>query len=339
MKYDITIFPEDLGHAADIARQVEAFGYDGLWTAEVAHNPFFPLVLGAGVTQRINLGTQIAVAFPRSPMMTANIAWDLAALSKGRFILGLGTQVRAHIERRFSTEWRDPVGRLREYIESLRAIWNAWQNEAPLRYRGEHYSFTLMTPFFNPGPIENPDIPIYIAGVNEKICTLAGEICQGLHAHGFHTVRYLREIVMANVEAGLKKAGRSRSDFELVVPIFTVTGHNDASLQKSVVDTKARIAFYASTPAYKVVMDLHGWGEIGDKLSYMARKGKWDEMWQHVSDEMLEEIAVVATPQDLPAKLQARYGGLADRICFGWESDDTDGREFWKEIAEVLKTT
>lgn len=336
MKYDITIFPEDLGNAADIAKQVESYGFDGLWTAEVAHNPFFPLVLGAGVTERINLGTQIAVAFPRSPMMTANIAWDLAAVSKGRFILGLGTQVRAHIEKRFSTEWRDPVPRLREYIESLRAIWNAWQNAAPLRYRGKYYTFTLMTPFFSPGPIEKPDIPIYIAGVNEKICRLAGEVCQGLHAHGFHTARYLHEIVLPNITSGLKEAGRTREDFELVVPIFTVTGHDDTEMQKSIRETKARIAFYASTPAYKVVMDLHGWNEAGEKLSYMARKGKWDEMWQHVSDEMLEEIAIVAPADELPARLQQRYAGLADRICFGWESDDKDGREFWKKISSAL---
>jgi probable F420-dependent oxidoreductase len=210
MKFDISLFPNDLNAMPEIARLVEQSGFVGLWTAEAAHNPFLPLALAAHVTTRIQLGTQIAVAFPRSPMVTAQIAWDLAAQSKGRFILGLGTQVKTHITHRFSTEWGQPVARLREYIEAMRKIWDTWQTGAPLRHKGQFYTFALMTPFFNPGPIENPSIPVYVAGVNERICQMAGEICQGLHAHAFHTRRYLEEIVINSVEKGLKRSDRQR---------------------------------------------------------------------------------------------------------------------------------
>lgn len=325
MKFDITTFPGDLKTAADMGRKIEQHGFDGLWTAETAHNPFLPLTLIATSTSHMTLGTQIAVAFPRSPMVTANLAWDLQAQSDGRFALGLGTQVRAHIKYRFGMSWEAPIARLREYIESLRAIWNTWQTGERLRYRGKHYTFTLMTPFFNPGPISHPDIPIYIAGVNEQICRLAGELCQGLHAHAFHTARYLREQVIPNIEAGLLRCQRSRSDFELVVPIFVVTGRSDKEFEKSVVETKSHIAFYASTPTYKAVMDLHGWSEVREKLSQLARDGKWNEMWQHISDEMLHEIAVVAPPDELAGRVKERYAGIADRICFGWDVEDPAG--------------
>lgn len=336
MKYDITIFPKDLSTAAEIAKEVEDYGFDGLWTAEVAHNPFLPLALGASVTQRINLGTQIAVAFPRSPMVTAQIAWDLAAYSKGRFILGLGTQVKAHITKRFSAEWGSPVEKMREYVEAMREIWHTFQTGAPLRYKREYYTFTLMTPFFNPGSIENPEIPVYIAGVNPKICELAGEICQGLHAHAFHTRHYLQEVVLKNVDVGLKQSGRSRDDFEVVVPIFVITGKTQSEIQQKIVATKAHIAFYASTPTYAAVLDLHGWNEIGERLSRMAREGNWNEMWTQISDEMLHEVAVVGLVDEVGAKVKARYQDAADRICFGWDTDDPESRTFWKEVAKAI---
>ena len=336
MKYDITIFPKDLNTAASIAKEVEEYGFDGLWTAEVAHNPFLPLTLGASVTERINLGTQIAVAFPRSPMVTAQIAWDLAAYSKGRFILGLGTQVKAHITKRFSAEWGSPVEKMREYIEAMRSIWHTFQTGEPLRYKREYYTFTLMTPFFNPGSIENPAIPVYIAGVNEKICELAGEICQGLHAHAFHTRRYLQEVVLKNMETGLKRSGRSRSEFEMVVPIFVITGKTEREIQQKIVATKAHIAFYASTPTYAAVLALHGWNDIAERLSQMAREGKWNEMGAQISDEMLHEVAIIGLADEVGAKIKERYQSVADRICFGLDADDQESRVLWKQVASAI---
>lgn len=323
MKYDMTFFPSN-NIRADLEqiKQAEALGFDGAWSAEVAHNPFFPLTLGAKETSTIQLGTQIAVAFPRSPMVTAQIAWDLAKQSNGRFILGLGTQVRAHITRRFSEEWTNPVSRMREYIDGMRAIWDTFQNDARLRYRGEHYEFRLMAPFFNPGAIHHPHIPIYLAGVNAKICKLAGECCDGLHAHAFHTVDYLNAIVLENIEQGLAESGRNRADFALTIPLFIVTGTSPEETQKSEIEAKSRIAFYASTPSYKAVMAYHGWDEIGVKLSQMARAGQWDTMWQEIPDDMLHEIAVVADPDRLIDAIQARYTGLADRICLEWKADN-----------------
>ena len=275
MKFDISTFPESPEIALQLAKTAEAIGFDGFWTAEVAHNPFLPLVLAAYGTQKIELGTQIAVAFPRSPMVTAQIAWDLAKQSNGRFILGLGTQVRAHIVGRFSMEWDKPISRMREYIESLRAIWCTFQTGERLRYTGEHYTFKLMTPFFNPGTIDHPDIPIYIAGVNEKICQLAGQHCQGLHAHGFHTEKYLREIVIPNVQLGLEKSNGNNPSCNLTIPIFTVIEKNDAEYVKEIAEIKSRIAFYASTPTYKIIMELHEWHDTREKLSQMARNGEW----------------------------------------------------------------
>jgi probable F420-dependent oxidoreductase len=335
MKFDITTFVDDLKVAADLGAKVEAYGFDGLWTAEAAHNPFLPLAIMGTTTQKMALGTQIAVAFARSPMTTAQMAWDLQSQTDGRFILGLGTQVKAHIERRFSMPWSAPIPRLREYIESLRAIWQSWQTGERLRYKGDFYSFTLMTPFFSPQPMQYHDIPIYVAGVNEKICQLAGEICQGLHAHGFHTAKYLKEVVLKNVETGLQAGNRSRDNFELVVPIFTVTGETDEEFQKNISETKGRIAFYASTPTYRVVLEQHGWEAAGEKLSEMARFGKWDEMWKEISDDMLHEIAVVAAPDEIASKIKRRYAGLADRVCFGWEIDNANSDTVLEALSKI----
>lgn len=319
MKFDITIFPEDLRADVEIAKRAEAAGFDTFWTAEVAHDPFFPLLAAGLQTERIHLGTQIAVAFPRSPMITAYTAWDLAQVTNGRFILGLGSQVKAHITKRYSSEWSAPAPRMREYIEALRAIWDNWQNGTPLNYRGEFYKLTLMTPFFTPKPIEHPNIPIYVAGVNARMCRLAGEMCQGIHLHGFHSVRYLREVVLPNVLEGLKKAGRPREAVELTCPVFIVTGRNEAERRASELEAKSRIAFYASTPSYLSVMELHGWGEVAARLSKMAREGEWGAMSNLISDEILNEFAVLAEPDSLFDTLRERYQGLVDRVCCGYD--------------------
>src|SRR5690349_16469985 len=312
MLFDVTIFPKDLNTAGNIARQVEDYGFGGLWTVETSHNPFLPLTHAASATSRINLGTGIAVAFPRSPMVMAQIAWDLAEQSKGRFILGLGTQEKAHITKRFGSEWSAPVPRLREYIEVMRASWNTWQNGVPLRYIGESYRIILMTPFFSPEPMPYADIPIYIAGVNEGLCRLAGEMCQGFHVHPFHTTRYLKELIIPNIEAGAQKAGRTRQAVKLTCMIFVVTGRTAEEIQQSMIATKSQIAFYASTPSYKAVLVMHGWGDIAQRLTKMIHENRWTEMWTEISDEMMNEIAVVAAPDELPYKVKERYDGLLD---------------------------
>lgn len=340
MKFDVTIFPDNLNTAADLARAVEAHGFHGLWTSETAHNPFLPLTHVASATSHIQFGTAVAIAFPRSPMIMAQIAWDLAGQSGGRFILGLGTQVKQHITKRFSTEWTAPVPRLREYIESLRAIWNSFQNGVPLRYVGEHYRFSLLTPFFSPGAIPTPDIPIYIAGVNAGLCRLAGELCQGFHVHSFHTVRYLKELILPNIEIGAAAAGRTRADISLACAVFVVTGKNAEELRNNSAFTRSQIAFYASTPSYSPVMEMHGWLDLHQQLNAMSREGRWYEMGDLISDDILETFAVVALEDELPHAVRERYEGLLDRVgyYFPFVPEDTEKASLWKHAAEVFGT-
>jgi probable F420-dependent oxidoreductase len=271
-------------------------------------------------------------------MVTAQIAWDLAAQSSGRFILGLGTQVKTHITRRFSTEWAAPVPRLREYIESLRAIWTTFQTNAPLRYTGEHYKFTLMTPFFSPSPIKNPDIPIYIAGVNEGLCRLAGESCQGFHVHSFHTLRYLKELIIPNIELGTAKAERHRTDCTLSCAVFVVTGKDQEEMKNNAGFVRAQIAFYGSTPSYSPVMEMHGWLELHQQLNAMSRAGRWFEMGDLISDDMLREFAVVAPVEELAHAVQERYDGLLDRIgyYFPFIPGEADKEIVWRRAAQVF---
>ena len=319
MKLDMTFRPcGDFSFDAKQIQQAEALGFDAAWSAEAAHNPFFPLTLAAKAAGKIQIGTQTAFAFPRSPMISAQIAWDLTKQSDGRFILGLGTQSPG---RQFSEEWTDPIGRMREYIEGIRAIWDTFQTGARLRYRGQHYQFRLMLPFFNPGPIEHPDIPIYIAAVSPKMCQLAGEVCQGAHVHGFHTLPYLKEVILPRIEQGLSEAGRKRSDFALTVPVFIVSGKTPEETQKAEKEVKARIAFYAGTSAHQAVMAYHGWDKIHSKLHQMAGAGEWEDMPQAVSDEMFNEIAIISTPEEVAANIRRRYAGLVDRICLEWQAD------------------
>jgi probable F420-dependent oxidoreductase len=338
MKFDVTIFPDDLNTAMELARRVEDYGFNGLWTSEAAHNPFLPLTLAAAATKRIELGTAIAVAFARSPMVTAQIAWDLAAQSEGRFRLGLGTQVKAHITKRFASEWSAPMARLREYIEAMRATWNTWQTGAPLRYQGESYRIILMTPFFNPGPIAHPNIPIYIAGVNEGMCRLGGELCQGFHVHPFNTVAYLKQVVIPNIEAGLQKSGRTRAEIALTSAVFVVTGRNAEEMQANAVAAKTQISFYASTPSYEVVLKAHGWEELGARLNKMTREGRWMEMWQEISDDMLREVAVIAPPDELADAVKERYAGLLDRVgyYFPFKPEEADKKIIWDYAANAF---
>jgi probable F420-dependent oxidoreductase len=316
LKFDVTLVSDKLNDVPALAREVEAWGFAGIWTPETAHNPFLPLCLAATTTTRVNLGTAIAIAFARSPMVTAHLAWDLAAQSSGRFLLGLGTQIKAHITRRFSMPWDQPGPRLRDYILALKAIWHAWQTNEPLNYRGEFYSHTLMTPFFQPTPIEHPNIPIYIAGVNEYLCRLAGELCDGFHVHPFHTVDYLREVIIPHIEAGAAKTGRRRTDIALTCAMFVVTGQNKQAIEDEKPLVKSQIAFYASTPTYRAVLDHHGMGDLQETLSRYTRDGRWLEMHDLISDELLDKVAVIATHDELAQKVQARYDGLLDRVGY-----------------------
>ncbi|GIK63831.1 MAG: LLM class F420-dependent oxidoreductase [Chloroflexota bacterium] len=334
MKFDVTIMPDDLNTVPETAKELEGMGFDGIWTSETMYNPFFPLSLAAYTTQKIELGTAIAVAFPRSPMIMAHTAWDLAAQSKGRFILGLGTQVKPHITKRFSTVWDSPGPRLRDYILAMRAIWDCWQHNTPLNYRGEFYQHTLMTPFFQPRAIEHADIPIYIAGVNTYLCQLAGELCQGFHVHPFHTADYLRDMVIPNVEIGAQKTGRSRSDIALTCAIFVVTGKDTEEIENQKAMVKSQIAFYASTPTYRTVMDHHGWGDLHEELNTMSRTGRWMEMHEKISDAMLEKCAVIGTYDELPHKVKERYTGLLDRIAYYFPYVSGERQEMWQKSLE-----
>lgn len=313
MKVDFYFPPSPPDGATEAAAQARDLGYDGFFTAETQYDPFLPLAFASKAAPELEIGTAIAVAFPRSPMVTAMTAWDLARLSKGKFLLGLGTQVRGHITRRFSTDWMSPGPRLRDYILSMRAIWDTWQNAVPLKYEGEFYQFSLMTPFFNPGPIPNPRIPVYIAGVGPFLSKLAGETCQGFHVHPFHTTAYLDQIVLPNMREGAESAGRSLEDVERVTTVFVMTGRNEEEIEESKAAVRQQISFYASTPSYRPVLEANGW-DFGEKLTALSKRGKWDEMPDHVPDEALNEVGVVAPVDRLGRAILDRYGDRVQRV-------------------------
>lgn len=308
MKLDVAFMSSWLNDLPALARAAEDLGFDAIWTSETQHDPFLPLALAAEHTQRVKLGTAVAIGFARSPMTLAHTAWDLAHQSKGRFILGLGTQVKAHIERRFGMSWPEsPVYKLREMILAIRAIWASWQTGERLNFRGEHYKLTLMSPFFNPGAIDHPNIPIYIAGVNTGLARLCGEVCDGFHAHPFHTAAYLKEVMKPAISAGATSAGRT-NPIHLSASVFVITSPAERDFARQ------QVSFYASTPSYRSVLEHHGWGEIGEQLSSMAARGEWGQMPALVSDEMLNAFAVEAPLANLAAPLKARYAGVLERI-------------------------
>jgi probable F420-dependent oxidoreductase len=315
MKLDAGLHNYDLQAVPEYARKLEATGYDCLWTSETQHDPFLPLAVVATATSSLKLGTSIAVAFPRSPMVTAYTAWDIQKASGGRFILGLGSQVRAHNQRRFSVKFESPGPKLREIVLALRTIWECWQKGTPLRFKGEFYNFDLMTPFFNPGPIAHPKIPVFIAGVNQYMCRMAGEVCDGLHVHPFHTPKYLREYVHANVEEGLQASGRSRQDFTYATASFVVVGDTERERAQQTEAVRQQIAFYASTRTYEPVLAAHGWEGIGPELHQKSLDGDWKGMARLITDEMLDVIAVNGSYDNIGTKLRERYAGLLDRVA------------------------
>ena len=330
----------DLSKAAASAQETEAAGYDGAWSVETAHDPFLPLLLAAEHTQRLELGTSIAVAFARNPMNLAHIGWDLQSFSKGRFILGLGSQIKPHITKRFSMEWSHPAPRMRELILAIRAIWDTWQNGAPLAFRGEFYTHTLMTPFFAPDPADLGDfgVPkIFLAGVGEMMTEVAGEVCDGFICHGFTTERYLREVTLPALARGRAKAGKSMEDFDIVGPSFVVTGNDEAEMTAAESGTRQQIAFYGSTPAYKGVLELHGWNGLHEDLNALSKKGGWVEMGKLIDDEILNTFAVVAEPEQIAPELLRRYGDVIQRISFYAPYKMDPDR--WRQVLSALQAS
>jgi probable F420-dependent oxidoreductase len=325
----------DLSKAGAEAKEREAAGYSGIWTAETNHDPFFPLVLAAEHTETVELGTSIAVAFARNPMVLANIGYDLQSFSKGRFILGLGSQIKPHITKRFSMPWSHPAARMREMVLAIRAIWESWETGGKLDFRGDFYSHTLMTPFFNPGPNPFGQPKVFLAGVGELMTEVAGEVCDGFICHGFTTERYLREVTIPALQRGREQAGKTMEGFEIVGPSFVVTGGTEKDLQSAAQGTRQQIAFYGSTPAYRPVLELHGWGGLQDELNTMSKAGKWVEMGNLIDEDILNTFAVVGEPEQIAPELHRRYGDVIHRISFyaPYRSDP----ERWKRVFDDLK--
>jgi len=336
MKLDTAFAPTFLADVPALAKAAEAVGFDALWTAETSHDPYLPLPMVAEHTERITFGTSIAVAFPRSPLVHAQIAWDLATQSDGRFVLGLGTQVKGHNERRFGIKWEAPGPRLREMILCIRAIWDCWQNGTRPRFEGEYYRFTLMTPFFSPGPIAHPKVPIWIAGVNTYMCELAGELCEGFHVHPFHSIRYLRESLLPEIGRGLAKAARQRADITLSTSAFVIAGNNDEEIARAKDAVRLQIAFYASTRTYARVLQAHGWGDTSARLNEKAAKGDWTGMASEITDEMLDVYAVTARWDDVAAKVKSRYDGILDRVALYLPFRPEADGERWRRIVHAF---
>jgi probable F420-dependent oxidoreductase len=306
----------ELDQVPEAARALEAGGYDGALTAETSHDPTLPLLLAAEHTERLQLGTGIAVAFARSPMTLASTARDLQVYSRGRLLLGLGSQIKPHIEKRFSMPWSHPAARMREFVLALRAIWACWDDGAKLEFQGEFYRHTLMTPFFTPGP--NPYGPpkVFVAAVGERMTETIGEVADGMLVHPFTTERYIREVTLAALDRGAAKVGRTHKDVQLSLPIFIVTGRDESEMATAATAVRGQIAFYASTPAYRGVLELHGWGEAQTELNALSKQGEWQKMADVIDDGMLHTFAVVAEPEAVPAAISQRFDGIVDRVGF-----------------------
>jgi probable F420-dependent oxidoreductase len=317
------------------AKKAEEQGYDGAWVAETSHDPFLQLGAAVAATDRITLGTNIAVAFARNPMTLAVSANDLQWMSKGRMILGLGSQIKPHIEKRFSMPWSSPAARMREFVLAMRSIWSCFNEGTKLEFRGDFYTHTLMNPFFNPGPNPFGAPKVFLAGVGELMTETAGETCDGFLAHGFTTERYLKEITIPALHRGMAKSGRDTKDFEISLPAFVVTGRDEKEVEAAKVGTKAQIAFYGSTPAYRNVLELHGWGDLQDQLNTMSKQGKWVEMGQMLDDEVLDAFAVVAEPDRVAPELIKRFGTAVNRLTF--YTPYATNADLWDSVMQQLK--
>jgi probable F420-dependent oxidoreductase len=327
---DAGLPPVPLNEVTAISRSAEQLGFSALWSSETVHDPFLPGALWAENTRQLQFGTAVAVSFARSPATLAYTAWDLAQASQGRFILGLGTQVKAHIERRFGMQWPEsPVNKLHDQIAAIRALWRSWQTGDRLNLRNDHYKLTLMSPFFNPGPINWPEIPIYIAGVNTGLASLAGEVADGFLVHPFHSPGYLREVILPAINRGMKKSNRDREEVSISATVFVITEPGEKEF------VRQQISFYASTPSYPPVMALHGWQQEAEKLSRLAARSEWGAMSEVVNDEMLSQFAAAASPEELPAVLTNRYQGIADRLTLYKPFAPEERDSFWDKFVNA----
>jgi probable F420-dependent oxidoreductase len=335
VKVDAAILNQTLAEAGPTARKLEDLGYDGGFSFEGPHDPFFPLVVAAEHTERLELSTAVAIAFARSPMLLANIGWDLQELSRGRFILGLGSQIRPHIEKRFSMPWSKPAARMRELVLAVREIWRCWSEGGRLDFRGEFYQHTLMTPFFNPGPNPYGAPRIFLAGVGPRMTEVAGEVADGFFTHPFNTVESWQQVTLPALERGLARAGRSLKELEISYQVMVVSGSSDEELERARQAVKQQIAFYGSTPAYRVVLESRGWGPLQGELNALSKRGRWVEMAGLVSDEILEAIAVCGPLDEIAQRVRARCGDFADRVSlvapYGAEP------EKWADVARALR--
>ena len=324
--------------APEQAREGEQLGYDFLAVGETRYDPFLPLTLVAEHTEQIRFGTSVAIAFPRVPYVTANIAWELAKYSGGRFVLGLGTQVKGHNERRFSVPWAPPMPHLRDYILCMRAIWDCWQNGTRPNYEGEYYQYKLTSPMFNPGPIEHPDIKVVISAVNPLNARLAGEHCDGISLHPFSSFRYIREVLLPAVHEGARRAGKDPGELAISGGGFMVSGRNEEELERAREATRRQISFYASTRSYSKVMALHGWDDEAAQLHRLSIDGQWDEMVGVVTDKMMAEFCIFGTWDEIVGKVRERYAGINSQVGFGARPRDPGEAEQIREIIAELKT-
>jgi probable F420-dependent oxidoreductase len=334
LNIDAEVAVGDPAEAAELSRKAEQFGFDCFWVNETKHDPFVQLAVAAVSTRRIGLGTSIALAFTRSPTTLAYTAWDLQALSSGRMILGLGSQVKGHIERRFGMKWDPPAPKMREEIQAIRSVWRAWQEGSKLAFDGKYFHLDLMSPFFSPGPIGRPEVPIYVAGVSPLMCRVAGEASDGLHVHPLHTAKYLREVVAPSLEEGLARSGRKRRDFVVAASVFAAVGDSAKEIGSVKELYREQISFYASTRNYRRVLDLHGWGDVGDRLRELSLKGEWAKMPAAVSDEILDEFVIEGSWEEIGKKIEAKYGSLVDRARLYLPFD---GDERWRGLVRGFR--
>jgi len=329
--------PLDLRRVADDARLVEALGYDGLAVEETKHDPYVVMALAAQATTRLRLTTAVAMAFPRSPTITAMSAWTIQKLSGGRFVLGLGSQVRGHIVRRFGLAYRPPGPWMRDYVRAVRAVWASWQNRTPLEFESDHYRLSLMVPLFDPGPIEHPDIPIHVAALNPYMCRVAGEVADGMRPHPVCTPRYIREVMLPALAAGAAAAGRDPGRIAVAMKPLICAAPDEASLAEKVNSVRARVAFYASTPGYRAAFEAHGLGELAAELAHLSRAQRWEEMPPRISDETLHTYAVVGTYAEIGPRLRERYRGLITDVEFSIPAASEQDRGLLREIVQDLR--
>ncbi len=329
--------PLDIREFGDIAKTAEDVGLGAVLVEETKDDPFQLLALGAAHTSTIGLGTSVAMAFPRSPTVTALSAWSLSKASNGRFVLGLGTQVRAHIERRYGLSWSAPAPWIRDYVNAMRAVWDCWQNGTPLDFRSEHYNLNLMVPLFDPGPIDHPGIPVHIAAIGPNMCAVAGEVADGIRLHPVCTPKFIDEQVMPNLARGAARSGRDVGKVDICMKPLIGSASTQEQLDKVIRSVRARVGFYLSTPSYRRTFELHDWGDIAEHASTLSRANEWEELPDLVSDEMLHTVATIGTFDEIASKINDRYADRVDRIEFSIPVNNPDDADQLREILGALR--